>query len=146
VRYVDVGGSFEAVFDGVNRVSVRQKGTGGPTFNLTRRCVLDLLGLFPPVGSCRDELVVFEVFEGDKCCGSVALCLLWSGNDVLTELRSKGYPLDGEDGCMAEFTRWPPRDGEFSLKWGGTAFRFRARGCGGSISWGYEKSPGRGST
>jgi hypothetical protein len=126
VRYVDVGGSLEAVFDGVNRVSVRQKGTGGPNFNLTRRCVLDLLGLFPPVGGCRDELVVFEVFEGDRFCGVAALCLAWSEGCVLTELRSKGYPIDRGGVHVASFRGWPS-DREFAITWGEAVFRFAVR-------------------
>lgn len=128
MTFVDVGGSVEACFDGVNRVLVRQKGTEGPNFHLTRRCLLDLLSLFPPSGKRLDEFVVFEVYEGDRNCGSAALCLSWSEADVLTEFRSKEFPLAREDGHVAIFKGWPS-DRRFTLEWGETVFRFVARDC-----------------
>ena len=47
VKFVDVGGSFEAAWDCHNMVVVRQKFTNGPNFHLTRELVTKLLELFP---------------------------------------------------------------------------------------------------
>lgn len=46
VKFVDVGGIFEAAWDGY-RVVVRQKFTQVPNFHLTRELVVKLLELFP---------------------------------------------------------------------------------------------------
>lgn len=42
----------------------------------------------------QDEFVVFDVRENNRLCGTVAINLSWSENDVLVELRSRKYPLD----------------------------------------------------
>jgi hypothetical protein len=47
VKFVDVGGIFEAAWDGQSVVVVRQKFTTGPNFHLTRDSVAKLLELFP---------------------------------------------------------------------------------------------------
>jgi hypothetical protein len=128
VKYVVVGGSFEAGWDGQSCVVLRQRNTTGPNFHLTRKVVLELLGQFPPRGGRggRDELVVFEVFNGRWHCGSVSLRSSWSEGDVLTELRRKGYPLDESDGHVAVFKSWPT-DREFTMAWGEAVFRFAVR-------------------
>lgn len=48
IRFTDLTGSLEAAFDGYSRVIIRQKGTIGPNFHLTRSLVEELLFLFPP--------------------------------------------------------------------------------------------------
>jgi hypothetical protein len=129
--YVDVGGSFEAAWDGQSCVVLREKGTTGPNFHLTRQAVLELLGLFHVRSSGRDDFVLFDVSEVEdhrpRSCGRVALCLSWSEIDILVELRSRGYPLDKKDGRVAVFRGWPS-DREFTLVWGGTTYKFVAQG------------------
>lgn len=71
----------------------------------------------------RDDFVLFDVHEGDRCCGKVALCMAWSEHDILTELRSTNYPLDRKSGHIAVFRGWPS-DKEFTLTWGDVVFKF----------------------
>lgn len=47
LRFTDLGGAFEAAFDGYSCVVLRQKGPQGPNFHLTYNLVKELLGLFP---------------------------------------------------------------------------------------------------
>ena len=44
-----------------------------------------------------------QVFEGEENVGRVALLLSWSENDVLIELKSRGYPTGGR----VKFKDWP---------------------------------------
>lgn len=53
--------------------------------------------------SSSDRFVLFEVFEGEENVGRVALLLSWSENDVLIELKSRGYPTGGR----VKFKDWP---------------------------------------
>jgi hypothetical protein len=134
MRFVDVGGSLEAarderLTDSSPCLVLRQKGTSGPNFHLTRQVVLELLGLFHSGRGVRDEFVVFDVYADGWNCGSAALCLVWSEADVLTELRSKGYPLDRNDCHVAVFRGWPS-DREFTLTWGKIVYRFASQGSG----------------
>jgi hypothetical protein len=144
--YTDVGGSLEAAWDGQSHVVLRQRGSEGPSFHLSRQAVLELLGLFHERSAGRDDFVAFETYEDGRSCGPSALCLAWSEADVLVELRSKGYPLDSKDSHVAVFKGWPS-DGEFTLTWGEVVFRFVARGSEGYT--GHERysrhdsSPGR---
>lgn len=55
LRYIDLGGSFEAAFDGYSLVILREKGTQGPNFHLTLGLVKDLLGLFPTSPRADEE-------------------------------------------------------------------------------------------
>lgn len=47
VRFTDLTGSLEAAWDGYSYVILREKGTQGPNFHLSRNLVEELLGLFP---------------------------------------------------------------------------------------------------
>ena len=56
IKFVNVGGIFEAAWDGQSMVVVRQMFTAGPNFHLTRASVAKLLELFPGPVVELDEL------------------------------------------------------------------------------------------
>jgi hypothetical protein len=51
-----------------------------------------------------DRFVLFMTYEGQRKVGLSALHLRWSPNDVLIELKSKGYPLGDQ---KVQFKGWP---------------------------------------
>lgn len=57
MKFIDVGGSFEAVFDGVGSVILRTKGSQGPNFHLSRDLTYRLLQLFPGEKKTRPRVV-----------------------------------------------------------------------------------------
>lgn len=56
LRFTDLGGSFEGAFDGYSCVVVREKGTAGPNFHLSRGLVVELLSLFPEPVKLKTEV------------------------------------------------------------------------------------------
>ena len=53
LKFTDLTGSLEAAWDGCYHVILREKGTTGPNFHLTRSLVEELLVLFPSSSGCR---------------------------------------------------------------------------------------------
>jgi hypothetical protein len=49
------------------------------------------------------RFILFDVFEFDEKVGKVALSTRWSERDVLTELESKNFPVEGHVSLMG----WP---------------------------------------
>ena len=95
----------------------------------------------------QDEFVVFDVRENNRLCGTVAINLSWSENDVLVELRRRcsinsasgavggeagacgtcpvirKYPLNRNSDHIAVFRDWPSAE-KFTITWGEIVFAF----------------------
>jgi hypothetical protein len=74
------------------------------------------------ISEISDRFVVFEVGEvGEtvRYVGKVALLTSWSENDVMMELRSRGYPTGG----AVLFTGWPSST-HFEISMGGGDHKF----------------------
>lgn len=122
MKYVEVGDTLEARWDGGSHVLVRRYGEEGYCIQLTRGTVLKLLGLFHEGGARLDSFALFDVFNGVRSWGRVALSLEWSAGDVVRDLSCRGFPFDASD-REAVLSGWPS-DKEFTLTWGEVVYSF----------------------
>ena len=82
MKYEDVGGSFEAGYDGQSCVVLRLKDSTGLNYHLTRQVVHELLGLFPAERKGSEALAERCPYGGPDTPSS---CRLPKGHEGLHE-------------------------------------------------------------